>query len=521
MCISPIYKFIARFCALGNTCAFLGGLFLLSLLGSPHVLAQNSSVDEPAVSQAWLSVRDNKGQVRIRYLDPNDYGIDAKAGLDNLSAGAVAFDFRVASSRWSSAWATLLYIVGFSGVVSCLNYVYYRRKILLSQAGDNQSSQSSLKTDLAKLGLSNVSALTDDQELTSGSAKLVNTVAIKCVNNNEVGAKSEEVSNDKKSFASEPNKHHILLVDDDPVNRMVIDALLVSKSYRVTQCASGQEALDILFGDDPAMSVHDVDLVLLDVMMPGISGYEVCRMIRERYTMNQLPVLFLTGNTQVDDLKAGYAAGGNDFLTKPAAKDELFARMTTNLTLTKTHRQLESANAKLQQISTTDELTQIYNRKYFNEQLHKEWSVASRRQTLVSILLCDIDLFKRFNDDHGHLCGDACLRHAGRILKDHVRRTGDFVARYGGEEFGIVYLGTSGEQALVLADKLRVKFEQSTLAWGGLELGVTISIGVSSTVPSRGSLISEAIDRADKALYLAKRTGRNRCELSNTRAEVA
>ncbi len=314
------------------------------------------------------------------------------------------------------------------------------------------------------------------------------------------------VSSKTLGKAPEATGQHILVVDDEPVNRRVLSNLLSLKSYQVSECGNGYTALERL--KEPS---HGIDLVLLDVMMPGLSGYDVCKRLREAYTVSQLPILFLTAKSELNALATAYSVGGNDFLNKPVAKEELFARINTHLQLLSISRKFEQTNKKLRKMSTTDELTQLYNRKYFDEQFGREWCLAMEHEQRISVVLCDIDHFKSLNDNYGHLCGDECLRQTGKVLSDYMTRAGDFVARYGGEEFVWVCLGATATQVKALTEGLRKVFEGSEVVWEGEELSMTMSIGAYTCVPSKGMSPEYAIEQADKALYKAKDGGRNQC----------
>ncbi|PCK06993.1 MAG: hypothetical protein COA42_16520, partial [Alteromonadaceae bacterium] len=303
-----------------------------------------------------------------------------------------------------------------------------------------------------------------------------------------------------------PEEFHILIVDDEVMNRRVLTQLLSPRKYQISQCSSGTEALEV-FEKKP----HGIDLILLDIMMPDINGYVVCERLRKKYSMSQLPILFLTANSKADNLSKSYRAGGNDFLTKPTAKEELFCRIETHLKLLKIGRQYADANKALKEVSITDELTKLHNRLHFNHQIEIIWALSSRVNSSVSIILCDIDFFKNLNDTHGHLCGDECLRHTGKLLKEHIRRAGDFSARFGGEEFVIVHQGATPTEAQKLAEMLREKFEQAPITWQDKTINLTISIGIYTCVPTKQMNIDIAIHNADQALYRAKANGRNCC----------
>ncbi len=308
-------------------------------------------------------------------------------------------------------------------------------------------------------------------------------------------------------------KYHILVVDDEPVNRKVLTNLLLIKHYRVTQVSTGYSALALL--DNKALGNKEsaIDLVLLDITMPGMSGFDVCRRIRQKFPLLALPIIFLTARSQVNDMSEAYASGGNDFLNKPIAKEELYIRLETQLKLLESHQTIEAANKQLKKISITDELTQLRNRKYYRAQLEKAWNEAQQAQTRVGIVLVDIDYFKKINDQYGHSAGDECLRHAGKIFTQFRQQWADGVARYGGEEFALLLLGCADQELEQKLEQLRKEFEKRPVAVAEDSITMTVSIGAYNGIPASELSVDQAIDWADQALYRAKREGRNQCRL--------
>ncbi|TWX57655.1 GGDEF domain-containing protein [Colwellia hornerae] len=171
--------------------------------------------------------------------------------------------------------------------------------------------------------------------------------------------------------------------------------------------------------------------------------------------------------------------------------------------------QLDGQKKILEQLNKVDVLTNIYNRGYFNSEFERQWQMGSRHKISTALMLIDVDHFKVFNDHHGHLCGDACLIHVANLMKRHIKRTTDLVARFGGEEFVVLLSGYSGKDAITLAEKIRLSIESTPFNYEGNELYVTISIGVASTIPDSQSDKKILLEAADKAMYNAKRAGRN------------
>ncbi len=283
----------------------------------------------------------------------------------------------------------------------------------------------------------------------------------------------------------------IMVVDDDPVTLQFLSNTLVVQKYAVLKSQSGTEAVSMIeSGSTP-------DLILLDIMMPHLSGFEVCRRIRHVYPASELPIVLLTERDQVTDLIEGFRVGANDYLVKPFSKYELLARI-------RLHLKLASVNI--------DAVTGISNRRYFDSLLAIEWNRASRNSTSMSLIMIDIDFFKNYNDTYGHQAGDTCLRRVASTLNSTVKRAGDITARYGGEEFAIILPDTGREDAAMISEKLRRNVEDLNIPHesSAVSENITISLGYASLIPNRESSPAYLIAMADKALYDAKRGGRNR-----------
>ncbi|VUD68854.1 Sensor histidine kinase RcsC [Thalassocella blandensis] len=334
------------------------------------------------------------------------------------------------------------------------------------------------------------------------------------------------------------SQFHILVVDDEPVNRQVLLNHLKLQEYRVTPAASGQEALRII-------NSQHVDLMLLDIMMPNTSGYDVCKTVRQKYSSHELPIIFLTAKTQINDLVTGFSIGSNDFLTKPISRDELLARVNTHLQLLEItrdlemkvhertaelqhkHQQLEEAYTQLEQISLSDPLTGLNNRRYLQKLIPMDIAKVQReyddkknnRRTKapshdLAFFILDVDYFKPVNDHYGHLAGDQLLIQLSELLAT-VCRESDCLVRWGGEEFLIVSRFSGRDEMPLMAERIRQAVENHTFRLsGGLKLNKTCSIGYACypfQCDSPASLSWEqVIDTADRALYAAKNSGRNR-----------
>lgn len=319
----------------------------------------------------------------------------------------------------------------------------------------------------------------------------------------------------------------ILAVDDRPENLLAIEALLDGPEVEIVKANSGQEALGKLLGDDYA-------LVLLDVQMPEMDGFETAELMRGHKNTRDVPIIFATAiSKEKKHVFKGYNAGAVDYMFKPLDPDILRSKVQVFMQLylqrkaleiktleldskikelKETQRQLERSNAMLERLSTIDGLTGIYNRRRFDEVLELEWRRAIRIQSPISLIMVDLDCFKSFNDRYGHLAGDDCLRKAAEVMTDVLKRPSDMMARYGGEEFVAILPGTPADHAAQLAEEMRAGVEDLDIDHKGSYVCdcVTVSMGISSLIPDRNTLPSVLVAAADTALYEAKQSGRNR-----------
>ena len=291
----------------------------------------------------------------------------------------------------------------------------------------------------------------------------------------------------------------ILIVDDTPTNVQILAEALHS-IYRVKVAGDGQEALKI------ALRKPYPDLILLDVMMPGMDGFEVCKRLKKNPQTERIPVIFVTAKNEESDEELGLNLGAVDYITKP------FSIPITRVRI-RNHIRLKQQADLLESISLVDALTHMPNRRRFDEAIDAEWKRAAREKTRLSMLMIDIDHFKGYNDCYGHSAGDACLQSVAAALMAGVSRPGDLVARYGGEEFVVILPETDKEAAVRIAMRLCESVRDLKLphASSGVEPFVTISIGCATVIPSaETSPQNTLLNEADKMLYQAKNTGRNR-----------
>ena len=306
-----------------------------------------------------------------------------------------------------------------------------------------------------------------------------------------------------------------LVIEDTMTSATVVCHQLTRMGLTPIHARDGAAGIEAFKREQP-------DLVLLDVIMPGMDGFEVARRLRQLEQAGEwTPILFLTARTGDDDLQRGIEAGGDDYLVKPISEVVLAAKVRAmqriaqmRYSLLVLTRKLDEANRELTRLSAVDGLTGIANRRRFDETLAREWKRAARSRGQISVLAVDVDCFKQFNDGYGHQAGDECLKAVARALELQLRRPMDLVARYGGEEFFVVLPETRLEGALQVAESLRRAVEALAITHGRSTTSrfVTISIGAASHIampgPDRGSMA--LLKAADRALYEAKRRGRNR-----------
>ena len=255
------------------------------------------------------------------------------------------------------------------------------------------------------------------------------------------------------------------------------------------------------------------DLILCDLVMPSVDGMKFLAMVRAREELRDIPLILLTGKTDVETKIRGLELGASDYVTKPFDQGELLARMKVQLKIKALQDELRCSNELLQELSSTDALTKLFNRRHFMAALEGEFERTDRYGSPLGLVMLDIDHFKRLNDTYGHQVGDEALRGLSEIIRYTVRST-DIAARYGGEEFIVLLPQTDLEGATEFAHRLRFAVEDKTMVVGGQEVRMTVSLGVAAC-PHPAAESGEALIRlADDALYRAKRAGRNRVMVS-------
>ena len=327
------------------------------------------------------------------------------------------------------------------------------------------------------------------------------------------------------SGLTSPSDSTVLIIDDNPDNLSFAVYSLEENGFNVVVAQDGSSGLKRAQDTQP-------HLILLDVLMPNMDGFETCRRLKLNEETCDIPVIFMSALSDTEDKVKGFEVGAVDYVTKPIQREELLARITTHLRIQALTKQLQQQNQKLQQqaielaqakqaiedvnqelqyVAYFDSVTAIANRRHFDLHLRQEWQRLARDQKPLSLILCDIDYFKRYNDHYGHQAGDVCLKDIAQAMHRVMRRAADLVTRYGGEEFAIILPDVPLEGAIHIAQliqreicHLEIPHAQSTVS-----SHVTISLGISSQIPDLHLPPESLITAADRALYRAKAKGRN------------
>ncbi len=302
---------------------------------------------------------------------------------------------------------------------------------------------------------------------------------------------------DVTSIASAPSRPRLLVVDDEPINIRVLHHLFID-DYDIFMATDGKQALSVCINELP-------DLVLLDIEMPGLNGFEVCEQLKADKLTQGIPVIFVTSHASDLVESRGLDAGAVDFIAKPFNPKIVRARVKTHLTL-------KSQTDLLRNWVYIDALTGLHNRRYFDEHLTIEWGRALRDGTELSLLILDVDFFKQYNDSCGHQAGDECLKKISACIKSSTKRFGDLSARYGGEEFICLLPRSDLGSAIQFAEILRQLIIDLHIVHPASSVSsvVTISIGVCSKPIGIFDNVAELVQSADEQLYLAKQSGRNK-----------
>ncbi len=317
----------------------------------------------------------------------------------------------------------------------------------------------------------------------------------------------------------------ILLVDDREDTLNLLSLLLAERGYTTESTLEPENVVSLAENGKP-------DLILLDIMMPKINGYQVCHSLRKNQSTHDIPVIFMSALDETEEKIKGFELGCVDYITKPFDLDEVMVRVNHQLEVCRLQKELKeknqilkqeleirielehklrSSNQKLKNLAIVDSLTGIANRRKFDQKIQQEWLRLTREKAFLSLIMIDVDYFKLYNDSYGHQAGDDCLQQVAQAISRTVKRPADLVARYGGEEFAVILPSTDKTGATHVAkcikaaiEELRIPHTSSTVADR-----VTISQGIATTIPNSDSLSESLICLADVALYEAKDRGRN------------
>ncbi len=319
----------------------------------------------------------------------------------------------------------------------------------------------------------------------------------------------------------------VLLVDDQAIVAEAVRRMLADETD-----------IEFHYCKDPSQAIAQANeikptVILQDLVMPEVDGYTLLKLYRANPATSGTPVIILSSRDDPKDKSHAFEMGASDYLVKLPDKIEMIARIRAyskayllllqrdaaylemkklQEQLSESIRKIEESNASLLWLSTMDGLTGIANRRHFDATLQTEWKMSARKITPLSVIMIDIDFFKKYNDGYGHQGGDDCLKEVAKILNETINRAGDFIARYGGEEFVVILPGTDADGAAVIAEKLRTNVEAKHIAhaYSSVADHVTISLGVASIKPDSSTAPENLIGKADEALYKAKDAGRNR-----------
>ncbi len=297
------------------------------------------------------------------------------------------------------------------------------------------------------------------------------------------------------------SKPLVLVVDDEPANISVISQCLI-KQFKIKVSKTGKKAFQILEKDLP-------DLILLDIMLPDIDGFSICKKLKSDPRTQDIPIIMVTGKTDAVDVISGLELGAADYITKPFNHGILLARVNTHIRIKMIWDQLQEKNRLLEEMSRKDGLTGLYNHRSFQERLAEEFGRASRYGHDLTCVLLDVDYFKKVNDTYGHQAGDMILVSMATLLKNSIRDA-DIAARYGGEEFTLILPDTpSADAAAAICERIKDKIESSVFDHEGTSIKVTVSMGVAGVQENSPKKPGQLIKLADEALYRAKKEGRN------------
>ncbi|HSP32850.1 MAG TPA: diguanylate cyclase [Thermoanaerobaculia bacterium] len=301
----------------------------------------------------------------------------------------------------------------------------------------------------------------------------------------------------------------VAVIDDDAAIRRLVRLFLSRAGYATFECERGEEARE-------ALLTRPWDIAILDRKLPDMDGLALCRELKARPELRSRYIVILTGESDQEDKVEGLELGADDYITKPFQYAELLARVRAGKRIVDLQKELMETNRRLELLSITDGLTKLNNHRFFQDELARTFEESERYERPLSLAMTDIDFFKKVNDAHGHAVGDEVLKSVAKLLKGSVRST-DLVARYGGEEFVVMMPETELNDAIALAEKIRTLIEEASIDTQAGPLKITLSLGVASVPRTQIHSPKELIVAADKALYRAKKNGRNQVQAERRR----
>ncbi len=292
------------------------------------------------------------------------------------------------------------------------------------------------------------------------------------------------------------DRPRILIVDDERININILNSLL-KRDYRLMAATSGEQAIKAAVDGQP-------DLILLDILMPGMDGHQVCRKLKSNPVTFSIPIIFITAMGDAENETMGFALGAVDYISKPFNNAVVKARLGV-------HLRLKRQNDMLESLASMDALTNVSNRRAYDRVCGDEWRRCQREKLPISLMMIDVDQFKQYNDNYGHGAGDECLVRMAKAINGCIHRPGDMLARYGGEEFAAIMPGTHSAGALQMAQQFHAVMAELSIphAHSTVAPHVTLSIGVATTTRTDEVTPEQLSEAADRMLYQAKESGRN------------
>jgi diguanylate cyclase (GGDEF)-like protein len=300
------------------------------------------------------------------------------------------------------------------------------------------------------------------------------------------------------------SKFTVAIVDDDAAIRRLVRLFLKRAGYDTIECTTGTEAR-------AALTTQPWDLAILDRRLPDMDGVVLCQELKSNPVFRIRYIIMLTGDDEQEDKVEGLELGADDYITKPFQYPELLARVRAGKRIVDLQKELLTTNKRLELLSITDGLTKLHNHRHFQDELSRAFEESARYERPLSLAMIDIDFFKKVNDTYGHAVGDEVLQCVSKLFRESIRTT-DLAARYGGEEFVVMMPETALSDAFTFAEKIRTLVESTPIPTQAGPVSATVSVGVSSVPHSRIHSSQELVVSADKALYRAKRNGRNQVQ---------